>query len=168
MIKVAIWVLRAANWLNWIMGALFALLLAMMVIDPDQFRTTFERAFEGPRSADALFLWLKLACVCVFAVVGAAHLIFTRLIAMLRDTQAGAAFTETNAKRLAIIARALLTINLVDLAFGQVSIWASEASGEYLGWSLSLTGWFAVPLLLILARIFKEGAIMRDDLEGTV
>ncbi len=31
-----------------------------------------------------------------------------------------------------------------------------------------MTGWFAVPLLLILARIFKEGAIMRDDLEGTV
>ena len=168
MLRTAIWMLRAANWLNWIAGALFALLLAMMVTDPDQFRTMFDRAFEGPRSVEALFFWLKFACVCVFVVVGAAHLIFTRLIAMLRDTQAGAAFTETNAKRLATIAWALLAINLVDLAFGQVSVWASATSGEYLGWSLSLTGWFAVPLLLVLARLFKEGAIMRDDLEGTV
>ena len=168
MLRTAIWMLRAANWLNWIMGALFALLLVLMMIGPDQFRTTFEQAFEGQRSAEAVFLWLKIACFCVFAVVVAAHLIFSRLIAMLRDTRAGAAFTETNAKRLAAIAWALLAINLVDLAFGQASVWASETSGEYFGWSLSLTGWFAVPLLLILARIFKEGATMRDDLEGTV
>ena len=152
MLNAAIWVLRAANWLNWIMGVLFAVLLAMTLIDPDLFRTTFERAFEGPRSVDAIFLWLRLACVCVFAVVGAAHIIFTRLVAMLRDTQAGAAFTEVNARRLATIAWALLAINIVDLAFGQVSVWASETSGEYFGWSLSLTGWFAVPLLLVLAR----------------
>lgn len=168
MLKTAIWVLRAANWLNWIGAALFTFLLMLLLVAPDQFKETFERAFEGPRSADAVLIWLKLVCASVIPVAVAAHLIFTRLVAMLRDTQAGAAFTETNAKRLATIAWALLAINLVDLAFGQVSVWASETSGEYFGWSLSLTGWFAVPLLLILARIFKEGAIMRDDLEGTV
>ncbi len=126
MIKVAIWVLRAANWLNWIMGALFALLLAMMAI------------------------WMREGIVVPLNPKFPAKVVINLV------SNFGSFF------------RALLTINLVDLAFGQVSIWASEASGEYLGWSLSLTGWFAVPLLLILARIFKEGAIMRDDLEGTV
>ena len=44
----------------------------------------------------------------------------------------------------------------------------SKATGEYFGWSLSLTGWIAVPLLFVLANVFREGAAMRADLEGTV
>ena len=32
----------------------------------------------------------------------------------------------------------------------------------------SITGWLAVLLTFLLARVFAEGALMRDDLEGTV
>lgn len=168
MIKTAIWALRALNWTNWIVAGLFTLLLVLLLVAPDLFRDTFAQALDGERPMEAALLWIRLACVIVIPVAIAAHVIFTRLVAMLRDTQAGRAFTETNAQRLATIAWALLAINLADLVFGQVSLWASEASGEYFGWSPALTGWLAVPLLLILARIFKEGAAMRDDLEGTV
>ena len=168
MIGTAIWALRALNWINWIAAGLFTLLLAMLLSAPDLFRDGFAQALGGARSADAALLWIRLACVILIPVAIAAHVIFTRLVAMLRDTQTGRAFTEVNARRLATIAWALLAINVADLVFGQVSVWASEASGEYFGWSPALTGWLAVPLLLILARIFKEGAAMREDLEGTV
>jgi hypothetical protein len=32
----------------------------------------------------------------------------------------------------------------------------------------SLTGWLTVLLLFVLARVFEQGARMREDLEGTV
>jgi hypothetical protein len=32
----------------------------------------------------------------------------------------------------------------------------------------SINGWLAVLLTFLLARVFAEGARMRDDLEGTV
>jgi len=33
---------------------------------------------------------------------------------------------------------------------------------------LSLTRWLAVLMLFVLARVFEQGARMREDLEGTV
>jgi len=32
----------------------------------------------------------------------------------------------------------------------------------------SINGWLAVLLAFVLARVFAEGALMREDLEGTV
>ncbi|MFY9570800.1 MAG: DUF2975 domain-containing protein, partial [Blastocatellia bacterium] len=32
----------------------------------------------------------------------------------------------------------------------------------------SINGWLAVLLTFLLARVFAEGALMREDLEGTV
>ena len=167
MLTTTIWLLRVCNWLNWILAALFAALGSMLLIDPNQFRERFIAVFSNT-GGEAIFIYLALACAAVLPVAFAIHLILTRLIALVRDTQAGAAFSERNAKRLATVAWALLAINLLDLAFGQVSIWASEVSGEYFGWSPSVAGWLAVPLLLVLAKVFREGAAMREDLEGTV
>jgi hypothetical protein len=35
-------------------------------------------------------------------------------------------------------------------------------------WSFGLTGWIAVLMLFVLARVFHQGARMREELEGTV
>jgi hypothetical protein len=32
----------------------------------------------------------------------------------------------------------------------------------------SISGWLAVLLTFLLARVFAEGTLMRDDLQGTV
>ena len=101
-------------------------------------------------------------------VMVAVHWILTRLAALVRDAAVGHALTDANAARLRAIAWATLAIAIVDLCFGWVSVATSKATGEYFGWSLSLTGWIAVPLLFVLAHVFREGAAMRADLEGTV
>lgn len=168
MLSILVQVFRVANWLNWIAAALFTFLLALLLVDPGIFRESFAEAFRGRGASDAIFDWLRWTCALVIPVAIAVHIILTRLVAMIRDTQSGEAFSETNARRLSVIAWALLAINILDLAFGYISVRASEASGEYFGWTLALTGWFAVPLLFVLARVLREGAQMRDDLEGTV
>ena len=170
MFGTTIWLLRIANWLNWIGAVLFALLLAALLLANEYFYPAITQAFEvrGQQAVEAVWIWLVSACALVVPMAVCIHLIFTRLIALLRDAAEGRAFSELNAKRLMIVGWALLFVNILDLVFGQISIWASEASGEYFGWTFSLTGWFAVLLLFLLARVFREGAAMREDLEGTV
>ena len=168
MLPALLWIFRIANVLNWVSATLLALLGAMLVADIGPFRDVLEQGRFAPSQIEVLITWLMFACLGLIPVAVAVHVILTRLMAMIRDTMGGAAFSEINAGRLRTIAWMLLVINIFDLAFGQVSIWASAQSGEYLGWSLSLTGWFAVPLLLVLARLFREGAAMQSDLEGTV
>lgn len=168
MLSILVQILRVANWLNWTAAALFTFLLVLLIVDPGVFRENFAEAFRERGASEAVFDYLRWTCALVIPVAIAIHIIFTRLVAMIRDTQAGEAFSETNARRLSVIAWALLAINFLDLAFGYISVRASEASGEYFGWTLALTGWFAVPLLFVLARVLREGAAMREDLEGTV
>lgn len=168
MLPALLWIFRIANILNWVVAALFVLLGLMLLSDIGPFRSALDNGQFTPAQADVLVTWLLSACVMIIPVAAAVHVILTRLVAMIRDTMAGAAFSDTNADRLRMIAWMLLVINIIDLAFGQVSIWASAQTGEYFGWSLSLTGWFAVPLLLVLARLFRVGAAMQSDLEGTV
>lgn len=168
MLNALIWIFRIANVVNWVSAALFAILGIMLVVDIEPFRSALAQALAQESQADVVITWLMFTCFALVPVAAAAHVILTRLASMIRDTINGAAFSDTNADRLRTIGWMLLAINIVDLAFGQMSIWASAQSGEYFGWSLSLTGWFAVPLLLVLARVFRHGAAMREDLEGTV
>lgn len=161
--------LRATNWLNWIGAALLTAFLALLVIDPDGFRDSVFAGFpERPEAMDAISLYLFGILALVPPIAYAVHSILTRLTDLVRDAAQGEAFTQANAVRLRAIAWALLAINCADLVFGWLSVKASEATGEYFGWSLSLTGWIAVPMLFVLAQVFKEGASMREDLEGTV
>lgn len=167
MLPALIWTLRVLNVLNWTVAALFALLGIMLLADIGPFRDALADRFS-PEQARVLLIWLGLSCAMIVPVAVAVHVILTRLIAMIGDTVAGLAFTDRNADRLRIIAWMLLAINVADVGFGQLSVWASAMTGEYFGWSPSLTGWLAVPLLLVLARLFRAGAAMRSDLEGTV
>lgn len=161
--------LRATNWLNWIVAALLTLFLGLLLANPEGFRDTVFAGFDArPRAREAVSFYLIGILLLVIPLAFAVHHILTRLAALVGDAARGNAFTDTNAHRLRGIGWALLAINCADLLFGWLSIRASEATGEYFGWSLSLTGWIAVPMLFVLAQVFKEGALMREDLEGTV
>ena len=39
---------------------------------------------------------------------------------------------------------------------------------EHVTWTPAFTGWIAVAMIFVLARVFRVGAEMRDDLEMTV
>ncbi|MFA6220572.1 MAG: DUF2975 domain-containing protein [Erythrobacter sp.] len=161
-------VLRLTNWLNWIVAVLLIFLFSLMLFGPASFHDAlFNRFAEGPPRETMKSYLFGLTLLLVPCAIGV-HFILTRLSALVLDAAKGAAFTETSAKRLRSIGWALLAINIADLVFGWLSTRASAATGEYFGWSFSLTGWIAVPMLFVLAHVFREGAAMREDLEGTV
>jgi hypothetical protein len=62
-----------------------------------------------------------------------------------------------------------LALELMHFAVGAVASSVSSAEVPLnIGWNFSLTRWLAVLLLFVLARVFEQGAHMREELEGTV
>jgi hypothetical protein len=167
MLKAVRTLLSGLNGLNWVIGALFIFFaIILTVVNPAAF-------LEVARARDviqpeALLTWFATSAILMVPMMVAVHIILTRLIAMIDSIAAGQAFSVVNAERLRIIAWALLATQIIDLIGGLVAMHVSTETGEYLGWSFGVTGWLAALLLFILARIFREGAAMREELEGTV
>lgn len=159
--------LAGLNILNWVTGLLIVAALGYVgFFAPDIFvdKVLHSRVAHP----DAAVGWLRAITFITAPVILLAHIILTRLIAMIDDVRAGRPFAGANAARLRLIAWTLLAIQLLDLAFGLISIRASEQTGEYFGWSFGMTGWLAVLLLFVLARVFEGGAAMQDELEQTI
>ncbi|WP_341859056.1 DUF2975 domain-containing protein [Qipengyuania sp. GPGPB31] len=161
--------LRFFRWVNWIVAALLTLFFVVLLTDAGGLGTSVLAGVEGDLAVRAQVRDYLLGVTgLVLPMALAIDRILTRLAGLVHDARAGTALSEANAARLRTIGWCLLAINLADLVYGSLSVRASAATGEYFGWSLSLTGWVAVPLLFVLAHVFREGAAMRDDLEGTV
>jgi hypothetical protein len=159
--------LAGLNILNWVTGLLIVAALGYVgFFAPDIF---IDKALHHRVAhPEAAIGWLRAITFITAPVILLAHIILTRLIAMIDDLRAGRPFAAANAMRLRQIAWSLLAIQLLDLAFGLVSIRASSETGEYFGWSFGVTGWLAVLLLFVLARVFEGGAAMQDELEQTI
>jgi hypothetical protein len=88
---------------------------------------------------------------------------------MTETVTRGDPFVAANAYRLNAIAWALLALQVLSIVIG--SIGKAIASKEFplhLDAGFSVSGWLAVILTFVLARVFAEGTLMREDLEGTV
>lgn len=168
MLRTSRWILRVLNWLNWGLGIpamLFLIIIGFIASGP--FSDAFLAARPG-MNAEAMIIWLRWVSVIILPIIPLAHIILVRLIAMIDSVPTGMSLSMLNAERLRQIAWALIGINILDLAFGAVTTWAEANMGEPPGWTLALTGWLAALMLFILARVFREGAAMREELDGTV
>jgi hypothetical protein len=157
--------LGVLNVLNWICLALFAGVLVASLAAEATIVAAMERHDPSRGAADVLAT-LRLVMVLALLCVPLAHLLLTRLRAIVLTVEAGDPFVPDNAGRLTRIAWALLGIQLCDLGFGYVSLTSGIESIS--GWTLSMTGWLAVALLFVLARVFDHGTRLRDELAGTV
>ena len=165
-LPIAYLVLRILIVANWLMGvAIFALL----VVSPNE--RWIMAAFKLSPSPDTLRLIMGLRVVAVLGLVGIPlhYAVLKRLLAIVLTVRAGDPFVATNAQRLQAIAWALLAIQLLSLAVGAIGrTVSSPAHPVHLDAGFSISGWLAVILTFVLARVFAEGTLMREDLEGTV
>jgi hypothetical protein len=118
------------------------------------------------RSATATLTTMRIVMAIGLLMVPLAHLLLTKLRAIVHSVQEGDPFVAANARRLTAIAWALLGIQIVDLGFGILSM-TSDLDQE-MPWSFALTPWLAVLLLFVLARVFEHGTRMRDELAATI
>jgi len=158
--------LRILIVLNWVMAAL---LLVLLFVVPN--RQWIMSAFHLSPSPDAerLILGLRAVVVLGLGTIPLNYAILTRLRAMVETVRAGDPFVAANARRLEAIAWALLVLQLLSIVIGAIGKAVSTpAHPVNLSAGFSINGWLAVLLTFVLARVFAEGTLMRDDLEGTV
>ena len=112
---------------------------------------------------------LRAVAVLGLATIPLNYGILKRLLAMVETVRAGDPFVATNAQRLQAIAWTLLALQLLSIVIGAIGKTISTpAHPVNLDAGFSINGWLAVLLTFLLARVFAEGTLMRDDLEGTV
>lgn len=94
------------------------------------------------------------------------------LRAIVRTVELGDPFIPDNANRLRTMAWLALAIQLVAIPIGALGNWienVTEKMGDVqVTADVSTNGLLMALVLFILARVFKTGAQMREDLEGTV
>lgn len=152
--------------LNWIAVVGFVLFGGVLLAMPEFMTGKLAKGFGSDADAVRLALVGVMAIGCVAAVP--VHVMFTRIIAMIDTVRIGTPFAAVNADRLRQVAWAMLALQIVDLGYGWFATQLSAATGEVMAWQFSLTGWLAVLLLFVLARVFQQGAAMQDEIEGTV
>lgn len=77
-------------------------------------------------------------------------------------------FVPANSGRLMTIGWSLLTLQLLDmLCAGLAHYWTSLGTAAPRG-DISIGGWVATLMVFVLAQAFAAGAVMREDLEGTI
>ena len=165
-LPIAYGVLRILIIVNWLMGAAIVCLLVLM---PNG--QWIMAAFKLSPSPDAERLIMGLRAVAVLGLVGIPlnYAVLKRLLAIVLTVRAGDPFVAANAYRLQAIAWALLALQLLSLVIGAIAkAVSSPAHPVHLDAGFSISGWLAVILTFLLARVFAEGTHMREDLEGTV
>jgi FtsH-binding integral membrane protein len=162
------WVfLRILILLNWLSGAaIFALLSATVFAE----QWTMTALGITPESGiPAMLTGLRAIAVLGLAAIPINHVILARLLGIVETVRGGDPFVAANALRLRVIAWSLLALQLLGIVIGAIGTAISTPANPVdIESGFSPGGWLAVLLAFILARIFAEGARMRDDLEGTV
>ena len=156
-------ILRVLIKLNLLVGAgIMALLIVSLIA----------KATVGvsPRlSSPMLFIGMLLIMVIGICGVLVVRFVLKRLLMIVETVSTGDPFVAANAARLQAIAWALLALELMHYAVGAIAASVSSAAVPLnIGWGFSLTRWLTVLLLFVLARVFQQGARMREELEGTV
>ena len=165
-LPIAYVVLRILIILNWLLGAA---ILALLVVMPNE--QWIMSAFKLSPSPEAERVVMGLRAIAVLGVVTIPlnYAVLKRLLAIVETVRAGAPFVAANASRLQSIAWTLLALQLLGLVIGAIAkALSTPAHPIHVDAGFSVNGWLAVLLTFVLARVFAKGALMREDLEGTV
>lgn len=156
-------------------AALVAIGVPATVIFQD--RILAEVAAKGVPASPELIGALLMILTCVFAIMALGVCFMELLRRIVRTVGTGDPFIPENAERLSRMGWIGVAAHLVMLPLGGVAMWlmqlvedtpAAEDIKFDLDFGLDFSGILLILILFILARVFRKGAEMREDLEGTV
>lgn len=169
LLVVAAWALRALLVVNAVMLVVFVGGLIGSFVFAGALDARLLAKYGAAFDASAAIAAMRSLGLLGLLLIGVLHVIFTSLLRMVASVEAGDPFVAVNAARLQTIGWALLAAQVIDLGFGAVAGWMVSIGAEIgAGWQPSTMGWLAVLLVFVLARVFKIGARMRDEIEGTI
>jgi len=148
--------------LNWVYGAaILALFIFSFVAEA--------RLLAGLKVTGSMMQGMRAVALLGLVCVPLYYIVLRRLLDIVQTVRAGDPFVGQNAARLQTIAWALLGLQVLSLIIGGIAKFVSTAQHPFhVDAGFSTSGWLAVLLLFVLARVFAHGTRMRDELEGTV
>ena len=165
-LPIAYVLLRSLVVVNWMVGAA---ILALLVVMPNE--QWIMSAFQISPSPEATRLVMGLRAIAVVGLVAIPinYLVLKRLLAIVETVRLGDPFVAANAQRLQGIAWALVVLQLLGLVVWAITETVSTPGHPVdIDSSFSVNGWLAVLLTFVLARVFAEGARIREEIAGTV
>jgi hypothetical protein len=165
-LPVANVVLRILIVLNWLFAV--AVLILLFVMPHERWLMVSLNLSPSPETTRIVWGMRAIAVIGLFTIP-LYHLILTRLLAMVGTVRQGDPFVLANAARLQAIAWVLIVLQLLGIVIAViVRMISSPAHPINISAGPSIAGLLGILLTFVLARVFAEGARMRDDLEGTV
>ena len=159
--------LRILILLNWVFaGCVLALLVFTFVNEAWTMKALGVTGMSD--AAQVMWAMRGIAALGVAAAVPN-YMILTRLLKMVETVRAGDPFVAANAYRLHAIAWLLVAMQLISMTIAVIGrVISTKEHPFHLDAGFSLNSWLAIILCFVLARVFAEGTLMREDLEGTV
>ena len=173
-LKIILDVVFAALWIGVVALSLITLAALLLSFNPDLLANLSlgndpasaardsalgELASKGSSITSGL-LAAALYLAGILVIVGSLRRIFTTLTA-------GDPFHPDNVARLRLIGLMLAGLELGRYAFWAVSAWLLPGVNR-IEPSMSLTAWFSVLVVFVLAEVFREGARLRREAELTI
>jgi len=159
--------LRVLIVLNWLYGAAILALLTATIVAKEWTMT----ALGIPLSSEIPRLIIPLRAIAALGLVAIPlnDAVLRRLLEIVETVRKGNPFVATNAQGLHAIAWALLVLQVLSMVIGSIGeAISTRAFPIVLDAGFSTSGWLAVLLTFVLAHIFAEGTLMREDIEATV
>jgi Protein of unknown function (DUF2975) len=153
-----------------VVNSLFgAAILALLVVMPNEHWIMAAFKLSPSPDAERVVMGLRAVAVLGLVTIPLNYAPLKRLVAIVETVRVGHPFVAANASRLQAIAWVLLALQLLSIVIGMIGkAISTPAHPVHLNAGFSINGWLAVLLTFVLARVFAEGTLMREDLEGTV
>lgn len=125
---------------------------------------------EAGHAVPAITIGALAVVLLLVAAMAACAFYFLRDLKRIIDSVGhGDPFVPVNAVRLARMGWLTIAIELLSIPVGGVGEWMAQTiKGATSDFGIDASGILLALILFILARVFREGARMREDLEGTV
>jgi hypothetical protein len=168
-------ILRVTRWLVYLIMGLIAavgvILAFVSVAMPFHWTEAVAEILKEHPGMDTSTLLPHLYIVFAFAIVimGIVWTIMRKLLAIIGSVEQGNPFVMANAARLRAIGWLMVAAQVVAVPLAIMAAETADLFGEnHVDFDVSLNGLLAILLVFILSGIFKRGAEMREELEGTV
>ena len=162
-LKIILDVVYAALWIGVVVIALMVVAALLFTFNPDLLDdvslSSGQLASRWPAVTGGLAA-ASLYMAGVLVIVGCLRRIFMTLTA-------GDPFHPDNVRRLRLIGAILAALELGRYAFWGVGVWLLPGIGKAQP-NFSLTAWFSVLVVFVLAEVFREGARLRREAELTI
>lgn len=164
-LKIILDVVFFALWASLGITALLMLAALMFSFNPELLDNLIIRTGEAEIGARGPFLLGGLAALALY--LGGVLVIVERLRRIFATLTAGDPFHPDNVRRLRVIGLVLAGLEVGRYAVWGIGAWALPG-GQIDRPSFSLTAWFSVLVVFVLAEVFREGARLRREAELTI